>query len=439
MKPPWISLGFVALIVVLHVALVLADRHEAAIERYGLTRMDLRGGALWTLATAAVLHADWAHLTLNALHLLVLGWALETLLGRRSFAWLCALSGLCAMAGSGAFLAVGPNIGASGIAFGMSGAYLVLRLATERITRNPPRPLDRRAFRGLVLVLSVLGAIEVGAVATAFFFWQEFFVLLIELARVDFIAHAFGFTGGVLVAAVIVARARKSRLAARFFEVTLGLSAGALLLGAWLAPPGASALYSAAAERMDRGEFAEASRHLVQARDRAPQDPYVSHALAVCYDHMGRPEAARGMLLEGVGADAQSSFDFTWMFLKPTGMAGLVSGGDFYVPATIPPEELARGYAALAFALAERQRAENRFDSTLYQLAWWIDGDPKQHRDAMVLACFIERCPDDWKSFIEARLSAGSIAELADMLADAVESSGSEEQQKAIRLIRRDF
>jgi membrane associated rhomboid family serine protease len=82
-----------------------------------------------TLLTYALFHAHWTHFALNAAVLLLLGHAVERGLGSLRYALVCVGGALGAAAG---FLLIAPAgvaaVGASGVAFALLGAAVVMRL-----------------------------------------------------------------------------------------------------------------------------------------------------------------------------------------------------------------------------------------------------------------------------------------------------------------------
>ncbi|WP_329118498.1 rhomboid family intramembrane serine protease [Streptomyces sp. NBC_01353] len=106
-------------------------------------------GEWYRLITSTALHQEVAHFVFNMLGLWVIGGIVEPELGRIRYATLCLLSGLSGSAL--AFLlspANQPSLGASGIVFGLIGAWAVL----TRRQRLDMRPVI--LFVGLSLLLT---------------------------------------------------------------------------------------------------------------------------------------------------------------------------------------------------------------------------------------------------------------------------------------------
>ncbi|MBD0708336.1 MULTISPECIES: rhomboid family intramembrane serine protease [unclassified Streptomyces] len=95
-------------------------------------------GEWYRLLTATVLHQEIFHILFNVMGLWVIGGIVEPELGRARFALLCLLSGL---SGSTlAYLVAAPNqpsLGASGVVYGLIGAWVVL----ARRHRHDMRPV----------------------------------------------------------------------------------------------------------------------------------------------------------------------------------------------------------------------------------------------------------------------------------------------------------
>jgi len=84
------------------------------------------GGEWWRVITSGFLHAGTLHLLMNMIFIWILGSQLEPALGRARFASLYFVCLLCGSLGS---LLIQPNVpvvGASGAAFGLLGAAIVL-------------------------------------------------------------------------------------------------------------------------------------------------------------------------------------------------------------------------------------------------------------------------------------------------------------------------
>ncbi|WP_406862032.1 rhomboid family intramembrane serine protease [Streptomyces sp. HUAS MG47] len=139
-------------------------------------------GEWYRLLTSTVLHQEIPHFLFNMLGLWIIGGTVEPELGRTRYALLCLLSGL---SGSVLVYLVAPenqfSLGASGIVFGLIGAFAVL--AKRR--RHDMRPVV--LFIGLSLLLT---------------FTRE---------NISWEAHVGGLVGGALVTLAMVHAPRERR------------------------------------------------------------------------------------------------------------------------------------------------------------------------------------------------------------------------------------
>jgi len=84
------------------------------------------GGEWWRIFTSGFLHAGFFHLLMNALFIWILGSQLEPALGRARFLSLYVVSLLAGSLGSLLIQPDAPVVGASGAAFGLLGAAIVM-------------------------------------------------------------------------------------------------------------------------------------------------------------------------------------------------------------------------------------------------------------------------------------------------------------------------
>ncbi|MFF2780454.1 rhomboid family intramembrane serine protease [Streptomyces sp. NPDC058052] len=125
--------------------LVLGERFVSEVQLIGRAFEPVLGenvgvafGEWYRLLTSTVLHQEPWHILFNLLGLWVIGGIVEPELGRSRYALLCLLSGL-----SGSVLAYAvapenqPSLGASGIVFGLIGAWAML----DRRLRHDMRPV----------------------------------------------------------------------------------------------------------------------------------------------------------------------------------------------------------------------------------------------------------------------------------------------------------
>jgi membrane associated rhomboid family serine protease len=206
-SPPYVTVT----LVVLNVAAYLATglQHGASLGNpTGSTLFrdwQLQPADVWThghfyeFVTAAFLHVSFLHIASNMIALIVIGPALERLLGRWRFTAVYLLS---ALGGSTAVYCFGnpfnPVVGASGAIFGLFGAALVL---VRRLG------LDLQWLAGLIILN---------------------FVLTFSIAGISKLGHIGGFITGVL-AAVAIGGLPRQRARVPMSQQLLGL-AGILVL-----------------------------------------------------------------------------------------------------------------------------------------------------------------------------------------------------------------
>lgn len=170
-------------------------------------------GEYWRLVTSGFLHSGALHLLFNMYFIWILGGMLETALGRARFLALYFTAMLC---GSFGVLLLEPEaltVGASGAAFGLLGAAIVLAYR-----------------RGVDLWAS--GLLPIALIN---------FVFTFVIANISVGGHLGGFVGGMVVAALFegVDQARLPRWSALAGSALIAALAvaGGLLLVADLAPP----------------------------------------------------------------------------------------------------------------------------------------------------------------------------------------------------------
>ncbi|MFE9042844.1 rhomboid family intramembrane serine protease [Streptomyces sp. NPDC012421] len=182
-----VLIGICVLVYVL--VLALGDRFVDELVLIGYAYNPLLGevvgvadGEWYRLITSTVLHQEPWHILFNLLGLWVIGGIVEPELGRSRYALLCLLSGL-----SGSVLAYvvaapnQPSLGASGIVYGLIGAWVVL----ARRRRHDMRPV------ALFVALSLLMTFTRPGIS-----WE---------------AHVGGLVAGALVTLVLVRAPRARR------------------------------------------------------------------------------------------------------------------------------------------------------------------------------------------------------------------------------------
>ncbi len=152
---------------------------DALFRNLAMANFLVASGEWWRIFTAALLHAGITHIGFNMYALYLFGPRLEQQVGSPAFA---AFYVAAAGAGGAASYAFGApsqvSIGASGAIFGLLGAWMFVAWKM----RNTPG--GRRMFRELFILLAINAALP----------------LLIP--NIDWRAHAGGFLGGVLIAAL---------------------------------------------------------------------------------------------------------------------------------------------------------------------------------------------------------------------------------------------
>ncbi len=157
------------------VVFVLEDfgRSGSVIERYALEPDLVHGGQYYRAFTAMWLHANFLHIFFNMIALLIVGPAVEVLLGKVRFLSLYLIAGLGGSVGS---YLLGPRaelgLGASGAIMGVLGAYIVIGLRR----RLPIAPVVGLlvlnvliGFSGNIDWRAHLGGLAVGGVLAALY------------------------------------------------------------------------------------------------------------------------------------------------------------------------------------------------------------------------------------------------------------------------------
>lgn len=159
-------------------ALVLARSVRMRVTVGGQYRPLVDDGQLWRLMRSVLLHADLAHLLVNLVALWVLGRILEPWVGPvRLWCWFL----LAGLGGSVASHLVGllQSDGASGGAFGLFAAAVVLAWRARASLPDEDRPVLLRALPGLLVLNLAVG---------------------LALPVIDGIAHVGGLLVGVALA-----------------------------------------------------------------------------------------------------------------------------------------------------------------------------------------------------------------------------------------------
>lgn len=207
-SPPYVTIALVALNVAAYLATglqpgsSLSDPTGSALFRdWNLLPYDVhQRGRYWELITSAFLHVGFLHIGSNMVALIVIGPALELMLGRWRF---IAVYLLTALGGSAAVYCFGnpfnPVVGASGAIFGLFGVALVL---VRRLG------LDLQWLAGIIVLN---------------------FVLTFSIAGISKLGHIGGFVTGLL-AAVAIGGLPRHRARVPTERQLLGLAAVAVLI-----------------------------------------------------------------------------------------------------------------------------------------------------------------------------------------------------------------
>jgi rhomboid protease GluP len=172
------SAGYaVVVLITLHGALQSGFEHNVFVQAYGADSTAILDGQLYRCITALLFHADWAHLSANALGLLVFGTAVAVTAGW-GIGWLLIL--LCG-AGGNLFTALWYgqghlSIGASTAVFASVGLCAAFTIARHLRQKDS----TRRAWLPLAAGLALLGFMGASP-------------------NTDLLAHLFGFACGLVL------------------------------------------------------------------------------------------------------------------------------------------------------------------------------------------------------------------------------------------------
>lgn len=285
---PWVTIGIVAALILIWVAMTVAGGSLSATESgVMLYQWGAQGrpylwleGEYWRLLTAAFLHFGAIHLFMNGLGIWVVGRLVEALYGP----WRMLLIYLgAAVAGSILSAMAGPPVavaaGASGAVFGLLGAVIWFRLSSPLGYRIAWRP-----------VLTILGVnLAVGLGLSSF---------------IDNWNHIGGLVGGFLTSAavglpVLAGLDRPKFHLGRWGHVAAALvvmlAAGAVLAGL-VELPGPGRNLARAAVAYEEGRLEEAEAGYKRAIARQEKEPYLHLVLADTYFRQGRCGEARAEL-----------------------------------------------------------------------------------------------------------------------------------------------
>lgn len=147
-------------------------------------------GEYWRLFTPIFMHGDFFHMAFNSFVLILFGPALERMIGRPMFAIAYVIMGFLANLGTyfidmyyTDMLEVFPHLGASTSLYGLYGVFIYMLVFRKDL-------IDRGSAQ-IILVFTFIGM-----------------VMTFIQPNVSVTGHLFGFVAGVLVAPLILAKAR---------------------------------------------------------------------------------------------------------------------------------------------------------------------------------------------------------------------------------------
>jgi membrane associated rhomboid family serine protease len=174
---PVVTLSLIGITVVAF----LLQQLVPAVNFYGVYRPALTSVLPWTPITSIFLHGGILHIALNMLALLVMGPALEQLLGRARFVVLYLVAGFGGTVAVALLNPGGAVLGASGAIFGLFGAYFIVSRSLG--AANPQ-------------ILVVIGLNLVAGFVIPGISWQ---------------AHVGGLLAGCAAAAIMLATRRRQQ------------------------------------------------------------------------------------------------------------------------------------------------------------------------------------------------------------------------------------
>lgn len=143
-------------------------------------------GQYWRLFTPIFLHAGFAHVAFNSFSLILFGPALERMLGKPVFIVAYILMGF--IGNLGPFLveplSTGLHVGASTSIYGIIGVYIYMRTFRKDLIDS--------ASAQLVTTIAIIG-----------------FIMTFIQPNIHVQGHVFGFIGGVIIAPLILIKAKR--------------------------------------------------------------------------------------------------------------------------------------------------------------------------------------------------------------------------------------
>lgn len=143
-------------------------------------------GQYWRLFTPIFLHAGFAHVAFNSFSLVLFGPALERMLGKPVFIFTYIFMGF--VGNLGPFLveplSTGLHVGASTSIYGIIGVYIYMRTFRKDL-------IDRGSAQ-IVTTIAIIG-----------------FIMTFIQPNIHVLGHLFGFLGGVIIAPLILIKAKR--------------------------------------------------------------------------------------------------------------------------------------------------------------------------------------------------------------------------------------
>ncbi|SRR5258708_7168514 len=195
---------------------LLAPSLNTLIALGGLNKsLVLHSGEWYRVVSAVVLHANIVHLLMNGIALLIVGYVLESMVGRL---WFAALFSIGALSGSAMSLAINPDtvisVGASGAIIGLFAAAFVCSFRLPAANRAP---VQISLLRVLIPSLIPLATTHSGG-------------------HIDFGAHLGGALGGTVAGLMLLKNWDSTSTVPKFRVV-----AGSLAIAALVALPASAA------------------------------------------------------------------------------------------------------------------------------------------------------------------------------------------------------
>ena len=173
----------VSIIIAIHITLFLVTflpifPNYWFFETFSGVNLYIAQGEIWRLITPMFMHSGFSHMFFNSISLMLLGPALESMLGSGKFLLIYLLSGLISNLGT---LAIEPlsytHVGSSGAIFGLFGFYLaIIKFQKNWLSRQNSQ---------IIITLC--------AVSLIMTFLQE---------NINISAHLIGLLGGFLLGAI---------------------------------------------------------------------------------------------------------------------------------------------------------------------------------------------------------------------------------------------